>query len=190
VVRSTVTTVESSDRELAIALAALTAFPSAEAHMNVARAYGRAGVRDKAHEHLVLVVELEPRNAAAYDEMARILRDWGFPRMALPDAHRAVYHAPRSPEAHNTLGTVFQALGSLARARGEYEKAVALHPGAAYALNNLCSLDLVAREPAAALRRCAEALRVDPTLYVASQNLERARTMLRTSALETPDGQQ
>jgi tetratricopeptide (TPR) repeat protein len=42
-------------------------------------------------------------------------RDGGFPDRALADAHRALYYAPSSASAHNTLGTVFQALGPAQR---------------------------------------------------------------------------
>ena len=50
------------------------------------------------------------------------------------DAHRAVYYAPQSAAAHNTLGTIMQALGQDEAARSAYELASALDPKAAYAV--------------------------------------------------------
>jgi len=188
-VRNTGTTVERSNPELSVALAFVAAVPSSGGHVDVARAYRRAGVMDKAHEHLGLAVKLDGGNASAYDELARIWRDWRLPAMALPDAHRAVYYAPWSPEAHNTLGTVFHALGFAQFARGEYYRTLALDPQAAYALNNLCALDLVVGDPFSAARRCAEAARLDPALSAATRNLEQARALIRTLSAETPDGE-
>jgi tetratricopeptide (TPR) repeat protein len=187
-IRTGLATIEASNARLAHSLAALQVFPSAARHIEAADAYRKVGVLDKAHEQLTLAVRLDRRSARAYDGLARIWRDWGFPNMGLADAHRAVFHAPTSPEAHNTLGTLLQALGSPAGARAEYERALALEPRAAYALNNLCALDLVAGDAGAAALRCGDAVRLDPTLAAAHHNLEQARAALRAAALETPDG--
>lgn len=189
VVKTGLATVESTNGHLAAALAALTVFPSAQRHIDVADAYRGVQILDKAHLHFSLAVSMDRRNARAYDGMARIWRDWGFPNVALADAHRAVYFAPRSAEAHNTLGTVLHALRALPEARNEYEKALSLNPSAAYALNNLCALDLAAGDPASAVRRCEEATRLDPGLTLASRNLEQARSVLRATSVEAPDGQ-
>ena len=75
--------------------------------------------------------------------MARLWRDAGFPQLGLADAHRAVYFAPASPEARNTLGTILQALGHRQLARQEYERALKMNPKASYALNNLCYVSLL-----------------------------------------------
>lgn len=187
-VKTGLATVESSNPRLALALAALAVFPSAQRHIEASDAYRRVGVMDKAHEQLSLAVKLDSRNARAYDGLARIWRDWGFPNMGLPDAYRAVFYAPNSPEAHNTLGTILQALGEMPAARAEYEHALALNPRAAYAMNNLGTLDLVAGEPLSAARRCEEALRLDSTLRVAARNLQQAQAVIRAAAVEVPDG--
>jgi Tfp pilus assembly protein PilF len=180
--------VETVDPELGAALAAVAVVPCAATHLRLAEAYRTARILDQAHEHLTLTVQMDPANARAYDGLARIWRDWGLPHLALPDAHRAVYNAPSSPEAHNTFGTVLHALGLRREARAEYEKALELAPRAAYALNNLCALDLADGSAAAAARRCEEALRLDPGLSVAFRNLEQARAILRADILEAADG--
>jgi len=187
-VKTDIATVESRNRELMVALAAVAVAPSSQAHVAVGEAYKSARILDKAHEHLTQAVRMDRRNARAYDGMARIWRDWGFPNLGLPDGHRAVFYAPASPEAHNTLGTLLQALGNIPAARAEYERALALNPRAAYALNNLCNLDMIAGDPLAAARRCEQAVQIDPALMVASRNLELARATLRAFALEAPDG--
>ena len=113
-----------------------------------------------------------------------------FPNLGLADAYRAVFYSPRSPAAHNTLGTVLQALGLRDAARVEYERTLALDPGAAYAMNNICSLDLLEERPASAAAACRRALDIQPALVVALHNLEKANAMLRAAPGGDPDGRQ
>ena len=131
----------------------------------------RLGIADVAHEHFSAAVKLDAKDAASWDGRARIWRDWGFPQLALPDAFRAVYYAPDSPIVHNTLGTVFQALGRRAEARAEYEKALAANPSAAYALTNLCYGWALEGESTKAVVACQQALRLEPDLEAARNNL-------------------
>ena len=74
--------------------------------------------------------------------MARLWRDWGMPDLALTDVHRALHCNQKSAEIYNTLGTILEALGQPAGAERAYERAVALDPRAAFALNNLCYLEM------------------------------------------------
>jgi tetratricopeptide (TPR) repeat protein len=139
--RSLGATVESSDPALNRALTKLALVPSAATHRAVAREYRRLKIDDAAFDHLTAATKLAPADAAAYDELARIWRDWGFPNMGLGDSARAVYHAPRSAAVHNTRGTLFAALGQKQDARREFEVALSLDPGASFAAENLCRLD-------------------------------------------------
>lgn len=162
---------ETSDPALAAALLAVAAHPTASSHRAVADEYLRLGILDMAHEHLSAVLTIDPRNAPAWDGLARIWRNWGFPHLGLADAHRAVFFAPASPVAHNTLGTMFQALGRRADARREYEKALELDPTAAYAANNLCYGWVLDADVAKAERACRQALQLQPNLEAARNNL-------------------
>lgn len=132
--RSTVQTVEASDPALAAALLRVILVPTAENHRAVADEYMRLGILDTADEYLSDAVKINPRDAAAWDRKARIWRDWGWPRLALPHAVRAVHFAPSSAETRNTLGTVLQALGRHSEARAQYEMALRLDT----VLNNIC----------------------------------------------------
>ncbi len=139
-------TLESTDQRLLAALLELAAAPSAVAHRHVAQEYQRLEVLDLAHEHFTRAVHLDPTDAASFDAMARIWRDWGTPQLGLGDAYRAVYQAPMSPEAANTLGTVLQALGEVDDAKRAYLRALSLDPNAWYALNNVCYVDILTRQ--------------------------------------------
>jgi Flp pilus assembly protein TadD len=164
-------TLESSDPELSAALLALRAMPGAETNRRVAEEYARLGVFDAAHRHYRVALVFDPRDAAAHDGLARLWRNARLPALALADAHRAVYYAPHSAEARNTLGTVLQALGQEREARNAYEIALAIQPDAAYALNNLGYLSLVNGDAVTAIRYCRQAIAADATLVPARHNL-------------------
>ena len=104
----------------------------------MAAAYRQAGVRDKAYDYLSEGLRHDPTDAALHDALARAWRDWGFPDRGLTAAHRAVYYAPRSAEARNTLGTVLWALGQRAEARRRSKQAVGARPARLVRLAQLC----------------------------------------------------
>jgi tetratricopeptide (TPR) repeat protein len=162
-------TIESTDAQLAAALLAASLAPSAEAFRRVGRAYRRVGVLDQAHEYFTRAVKVDPTDAASYEALARIWRDWGTPHLGLADAHRAVHYAPESPSAANTLGTVLQALGYTAEAKGWYGRALALDPRAWYALNNLCYAAIMTRE--VAIDMCRAAVDAAPDAKAPRNNL-------------------
>lgn len=164
-------TIESTDPRLAAALATLQIMPTAAAHRNVAAEYVRLRLLDVAYDHYRRATVLDREDGGAYDGLARIWRDWGLAQLGLGDARRAVYFAPWSPEAHNTLGTLLQALGQRPKARAAYEQALALDPSAAYAANNLCYLSFVEGQTSKAIELCQRAAALDPSLAAARRNL-------------------
>lgn len=185
--RTTLQTAEQWDAALAAALARLDESAATERLLDVAEAYRRVGIGDKAADYYARALLADPKSAAAYDGLARVWRDGGFPDIGLAEAYRAVYYAPASPEAQNTLGTLLQALGSTGPARERYERAVALDAGAAYALANLCGLELTEGKPERAAAACEQALAIDAGLDVARRNLARAEAMIARARLEDPN---
>ena len=157
--RPAVATLEGSNPALAAAAAAATFTPSPASCRLAADEYRKAGVFDKAFQFLSRGLALDPKDAATYDALARLWRDSGRPDLALGDAYRAAYYEPRSPIVHNTLGTVFQALGRRALARAEY------------ALNNLCYGWVLDNSPRKAIAACENALTLQPGLASARNNL-------------------
>ena len=165
------TTLEGRDPELAAALLHVQVSPSAEWHLVAGGLYRQHSVLDAAYRHYNAAAKLQPRNAEAYDGLARIWRDWGLPGLAVGDAVRARFYAPESPVVHNTFGTIMQALGRTADARRAYERARQLDDRATYALNNLCYLSFVEGRVEAAVEQCRAAVALDPTLKTARHNL-------------------
>lgn len=164
-------TIESTDPRLAAALLALAAVPSGPSHCRVAQEYVRLGILDAAYDHYRRATRVDPRNADAYSGLARIWRDWNLPALGLGDAYRAVYFAPDSAEAQNTLGTLFQALGQHEAARAAYDRAIALRPDAAYALNNRCYLSILEGRPSQGVPDCRRAITLEQELTAARHNL-------------------
>jgi tetratricopeptide (TPR) repeat protein len=170
-------TAETYDAQLAVALGAASASPSPETYRRVAAEYARVGIFDKAHEYLTNALRFDDRDSATYEARARLWRDGHLPQAALGDAHRAVYFAPDWAVAHNTLGTVLQALGRRMEARREYEQALRLDPKAAYALNHICYGWILDGRIAQARDACTRALAIDPDLHAARNNLGLAQAI-------------
>ena len=148
---------EATDPAIKQALARLAAAPSSEHYVEVAGAYVTRGVRDRAYDYLTRSLAINGPNAAVYDALARLWRDWGQPGEGLPHAYRALYLEPKSPVAHNTLGTVLYRLGKRDDARASFSRALELDANAWYALANLCHADLAAGQTLAAIDKCRKA---------------------------------
>jgi tetratricopeptide (TPR) repeat protein len=164
------TTLESTDPRLQTALLKLAVSPTADAQRHVALEYRRLGVLDTAYEHFAAAVKLEPNDALSHDALARIWRDWGVPQRGLANALRAVAADPKSAAAANTLGTLYQALGSFDEAKRWYSRAAALDSKAWYAVNNLCYAQILTRE-AYAILTCKRAVEHAPGASIAQNNL-------------------
>jgi Flp pilus assembly protein TadD len=164
-------TIEDTDPRLAAALLTLATVPGAASERQVADEYRRLGILDAAYDHYRRATAINSRDGAAYDGLARVWRDWGLPGLGLGDARRAVFFAPRSAEAQNTLGTLLQALGLRKAAREAYQRALALDQRAAYAWSNLCYLSILDRKPGRAVSECRQALVLDQHFIPARHNL-------------------
>jgi Flp pilus assembly protein TadD len=105
-----------------------------------------------------------------HDALARVWRDAGFAHLAVGDSYRAIYYAPKSAAARNTLGTLFQAMGRRAEARTQYELAAKLDPLAGYAHNNLCYGWILEGDASKAVEACRRALSLDPESPTAHNN--------------------
>jgi Flp pilus assembly protein TadD len=163
-------TLESWDERLSSALAIAAVQPTAEHERDVAAEYRRLGVLDMAYAHLNTAAKLDPDDAATFDGLARIWRDWGFPHLGMPDAIRAYKLAPASPIVANTVGTLYQSRGQLQEARRWYSRAQALDPNASYATNNLCYTAIVSAQ-SDAVDECRRALTVARDTPRAHNNL-------------------
>ncbi|MEP7306062.1 MAG: tetratricopeptide repeat protein [Acidobacteriota bacterium] len=164
-------TIEGRDPELSSARLLLAVLPSADNQRRVAAAYMQLGVLDAAYDHFKAALRLNPRDAASFDGLARVWRDWGLPNVALGDAHRAIYYAPSSATVYNTLGTILQKLGQTAAAEAAFVAALQRDPDASYALNNLCYVKFLQGQSEPAIVACTRAVGLEPGLAAAHNNL-------------------
>ncbi len=83
---------------------------------------------DYAYRHFQRATVLDSCDAASYDGMARLWRDWGMPDLALSDVYRALHCNGKSAEIYNTIGTILETLGQQPAAERAYQRALALDP--------------------------------------------------------------
>jgi Flp pilus assembly protein TadD len=169
--KARVETLESRDQVLAKALSEVQASPTTERYVNLADTYRARGSLDHAYDHYMHALHLDSRSSEAYDGLARVWRDWGFPALGLGDAHRAIFYDPRSAAAENTLGTILQALGRKDQARQAYNAAMSLDRSAGYPLSNLCYLSFVEGKASQAIAECQAAIGRDSRMLAAHNNL-------------------
>lgn len=177
-------TIEMQDPQLRDALLEVRAGATAERHRRVAIEYRRLGILDMAHAHFTSAVRMNPKDAISHEALARIWRDWGFAYLGLGNAWNAVYFAPESPAAANTMGTIFDATGQLTHALRWYERALALDANAVWALNNICYA-LIRLRSDDAIAACERTVNAEPKsplfrnnlalAYAAAGQLDRAR---------------
>ncbi len=113
--RRSLPTSKSQDADLLAARLVLAVWPGAESQRRRRGGVHALGVLDAAYDHFKAALRLEPTDAASFDGLARIWRDWGLPNLGLGDAHRAIYYAPASATVYNTLGTILLSLGQTRR---------------------------------------------------------------------------
>jgi Tfp pilus assembly protein PilF len=155
-------TLEGRNRALSVAKLAQQLSPTLDNERTLADEYLKAGVLDAALDHYDAALRLDPHDVPSLDGVARIWRDWGYANVALSHAYRALYWAPDSAAVHNTLGTLLLKLNFFDGARGHFERARTLAPGAAYPVNNLCYLELQRANADDAVTLCREAAERDP----------------------------
>lgn len=162
---SSISAVESAHPELRDALWRVRLAPTAAHHLEVARAYVRLGIFDTAHDYLARSLTVNGPDPVVHDAMARLWRDWGQPGLGLSHAYQAVHLAPEWAVGQNTLGTLLYGLGQRRDAVQRFEAAVRIDPGAAYALQNLCTAYQAEGRTREAISMCrrAEAARVRPS---------------------------
>jgi Tfp pilus assembly protein PilF len=161
---------EAWDHSLGAALADMRRTPSARAAERVGHEYLRLRVHDAAYVHFTKAIALDRRSATAYDGRARVLRDVNMPGLGLADAYRAVFLAPESAAAVNTLGTLLESLGNLKEARARYLQARGLSPAAQFPRTNLCHIETLLGVRTA-VASCREALQGNEQSVGNRQNL-------------------
>lgn len=105
----------------------------AEAHLTLANAYERLGQIDVARTHYLEAARINPQLMEPKLKRAwQILND-GKIDEAFGIFQELMLSEPRNPSVHNGLGAIYLKRGERGRAKEEFEQALQLNPGDAYA---------------------------------------------------------
>jgi len=154
--------------------ASAAADPEAEALLEAADALRARG---RGHDSLVLyqrALAIQPRYAAAQNNLGNALLELGQPADAVTAYRQALELSPENAEIHCNLANALRQLGELPQAQAASERTIALNPRLSMAHNNL-GLVLAGqgrREQAVASYR--RALALNPTYLEALNNLGNA----------------
>lgn len=117
------------DYEKAAALAEGMRTKSATAHMLLSRSYLHLEMRDSARVNLLRCLDLDPDNAAAFQELAALSLEDGDHENAAAYARELLLRQPDSRKANEILGTALLRLDSLEAAQPYLQKAYAQNQG-------------------------------------------------------------
>jgi len=144
-----------------------------QAQFNLAAAYARAGQIDRAIEHNMEAVKLEPLSPEAHHNLAVQL----FKKGKVPDAiehyKQAIRLDPTVADTHNNLAVALEMQGKLDEAMKCYAEAIRLRPDYANAHYGLASVLTKKGNKAEAIRELREVLRIQPGHIRALQELKR-----------------
>ena len=147
---------------------------SASTHSALAVLYDTSGDGERALEHHRLAADLEPRNASYLNNLGFSMFARGRAREAVPVLSEALRNAPTDARIRNNLGFCYAAVGDLSRAAEQFSRA----GSPSQARNNLGYAYERRGNAAQAFQLYVEALRIEPGLEIARQNLTRVAHQL------------
>ena len=127
-------------------------------------------------------IGLNPKVAAAHNNLGNALRDLKRPAEALASYDKAIALKPDFAEAHNNRGNALMDLKRPAEALASYDKAIALKPGYAEAHNNRGNALMNIKRPAEALASYDKAIVLKPDYAEAHSNRGAALRELKRPA--------
>jgi len=133
-------------------------------HLQLALLYEEAGDGGRAIDHYRRILELQPRNAVALNNLAYGLAiHRKAPADGLPSAQKAATLAPNDPAVLDTLGWIQHLLGNHQEAAKVLTAAVRLNRGAPEILLHAAIVYFATGATAAAEDHLKQALRLDPS---------------------------
>ena len=132
------------------------------------------GQPDKAIQLLTRVIQLAPRYADAYNNLAVVHSANGDGDLALSFAKKAISFAPKKGAYHRTLGLVYYSSGKLDEAIAAFNKAISLGEAPAEMRSVLGNAYFKKGMLDQAIDQYKEALAVNPNLRGARNNLKAA----------------
>jgi len=145
--------------------------PAVDALLQAAHAAYLAGRRDNAESLLRQALELDPRNTAAWNNLASVLDEAGHAADAEAAYRKGISLNPDFAELHANFGNLLKATGRPQEAEAEYRQAMKLRPRHAPTLAQLAQLLKEQGRAADAEKLFRESVRLDPEFALAHNNL-------------------
>ena len=117
------------------------------------------------------VIQLDPNNAGAYNNLAAALRDQKKLEEAIAACRQAIKLNPKLAQAYNNLGLALSDQGKLGEAIAAYRQAIQLDPKFAGAYNNLGNVFREQKKQEEAIAAYRQAIQLDPKLAQPYNNL-------------------
>lgn len=153
---------------------------NAVAHINLGACLGMRGELAAATRHYRRAIELSPGYGRAHGDLAVVLaRQKDFPGAIKHFQAALALGADDPARVHNGLGTALEAVGKMAEAAREYQRALETDPGYIRAHYNLARLLFDRGAVLEAQQHLDEALRLDPRYQPARQLQELFRDSRR-----------
>jgi protein O-GlcNAc transferase len=163
------------DYELKVLRARLDANPGdLNARLELAHRYQKLGFFEVAIEHCRLACERAPDSDDAHIALAKTLRDDGRASEGARGLAAYAAHHQGSPSVWAWLGLIHDVAGEWSAGEAAHRKALALAPGRDDLHNNLGYCLLKQNRKKEAIVEFREALRINPSSVVASNNLAEA----------------
>ena len=109
----------------------------AQAHINLIKLYGEIGRFDKAEQHYLAAIQLNPASDEAFYDYGVLLLSSGKYERAEDALRKAIDINPYYADAHNNLGYLLERRNSISEAAAEYQKAIDNKPSDRQAHFNL-----------------------------------------------------
>lgn len=137
----------------------------------LAVSYQKLGEITKAVEEYGKVIEIEPMNVEAHNNLGVIYKDMGRLNQAVREFRTVLSMAPRHEKARNNLGVIFYLQGNMEKAIQEFRGILELNPGNKEAYINLGVIYQRQNRTGKAKRMLENALSIDPHCSEAQYNL-------------------
>ncbi len=142
-----------------------------QGHYELASAYHRLQIFDKALLEYEKAIEVGPKNAQYCEGVGRLWRDWGMPKSGIDYLQKALELRPSYIEAWNSLGTIYDQLREFSEAQRCYLKALEFNSELDFVNSNLSFSYLQTGQLQAAVYYGERAVQLNPNLVEGRNNL-------------------
>ncbi len=151
---------------------------SASSHYKLAREAVTQGKLSEAVTHYQRVLDQNPQNIIAYQELGNIFLKLQQPEPAIKSYLKAVALQPKLPQTYHNLGEAYAQLEQWTEAIAAYQKAIQLKSDFSWSHNNLADIYLKLGQWTQAINSYGQAIKFNPDFALSHHNLGEAYSKL------------